>query len=55
MLVFVIRLVKTTWDAFGPVELVVFGLDGFILAYGNGLDFDKTLGVVVVGNVLLRL
>jgi len=55
MLVFVERLVKATWDAFSPIEYIVFGLYGFILTGRNSFNFDKTLGIVVIWNVLLRL
>jgi hypothetical protein len=52
VLVFVVRLVKTTRNAFRPDELIVFGLYGFILTYGYRFNFDETLGVSVVWNVL---
>ena len=55
VLVFVVRLVQTTWNAFRPGELIVFGLYGFILTYGYRLNLDETLGGGVVGNVLFGL
>ena len=54
MLVFMISLVKSTCCAISPYEFVVFGLNCFILTYGNSFNFDEPLGVVVIWNVLLR-